>query len=55
MTSNQQPLTPALWRRMHPELRAALRQVLGGTSAIINCPVLAIARDLCARGAYDLA
>jgi hypothetical protein len=52
---NAHPLTPARWRRLHPEIRAELRQVLGGTSAILHLPVLDVARDLCARGAYELA
>jgi hypothetical protein len=55
MTINQLPLTPDRWRRLHPELRAALRQVLGPKAGILNHPVLDIARTLCARDAYLLA
>jgi hypothetical protein len=36
MTINEQPLTPARWRRLPPELRAELRQVLGSKHAILN-------------------
>jgi hypothetical protein len=55
MQINQLPLTPARWRRLPPELRAELRQVLGPQAGIIGRPVLAIARNLCGRGAYELA
>ncbi|HEX9869589.1 MAG TPA: hypothetical protein VGC99_13535 [Candidatus Tectomicrobia bacterium] len=55
MTINRIRLTEARWRRLAPELRAMLRQVLGGKPAIINRPVLDIARALCAHGAYELA
>jgi hypothetical protein len=55
MQINQLPPTPARWRRLAPELRAELRQVLGGRSAIIGRQVLDVARALCARGAYELA
>jgi len=33
---NQQPLTPAHWRRQHPALRTELYQALGGKAAILN-------------------
>jgi hypothetical protein len=36
MTINQLPLTPARWRRLHPALRAELRQALGSQQAIIG-------------------
>ena len=49
------PLTPARWRRLPPQLRAELRQVLGSKQAILNRPVLDVARDLCARDAALLA
>jgi hypothetical protein len=52
---NQQPLTPARWRRLPSELCAELRQVLGGTQAIINRQVLDVAKALCARGAHGVA
>jgi hypothetical protein len=52
---NEQPLTPTPWRRLHPQLRTELRQILGGKQAILNRPVLDIARMLCAREAYLLA
>ena len=55
MTINRHPLTPACWRRLHPELRAELRQVLGPQAGILGHPVLDVARDLCHRGAYELA
>jgi hypothetical protein len=55
MTINEQPLTPARWRRLAPELRAELRQVLGTKARILNRPVLDVAKDLCARDAYLLA
>jgi hypothetical protein len=55
VTINQQPLTPARWRRLAPQIRTELRQVLGGKPAILNRPVLDLARDLCARDAYGLA
>ena len=55
MTINQLPLTPARWRRLAPELRAELRQVLGGKAAILNRQVLDVAQDLCAREASLLA
>jgi hypothetical protein len=55
MTLNEQPLTPARWRRLHPHLRTDLRRVLGGKQAILNRPVLDVARMLCARDAYLLA
>ncbi|MGH2393985.1 MAG: hypothetical protein ACRDGH_10950, partial [Candidatus Limnocylindria bacterium] len=54
MTINQLPLTAARWRRLHPALRAEFRQVLGTKAAIINRPVLDVARALCAHGAYVL-
>jgi hypothetical protein len=55
MTINEQPLTPARWRRLHPHLRTELRQVLGPQAGILGRPVLEIARMLCARDAYLLA
>jgi hypothetical protein len=55
MTINQFPLTPARWRRLHSQLRFELRQVLGGTSAILNRPVLDVARALCQHDAHGLA
>jgi hypothetical protein len=54
MTINDIPLTPARWRRLPPEIRVELRQVLG-KPAIIGHQVLDVARDLCARDAYLLA
>jgi hypothetical protein len=54
-TLNAVILTKARWRRLHPELRTTLRQILGGKSAIINRKVLDIAKDLCTRDAYRLA
>ena len=45
-------ITTARWRRMAPELRTELRQVLGGKAAILNRPVLDMAQALCARDAY---
>jgi hypothetical protein len=55
MTINQLPLTPARWRRLPPQLRVELRQVLGPQASILNRPVLEIARMLCARDADLLA
>ncbi|HEX9869592.1 MAG TPA: hypothetical protein VGC99_13550 [Candidatus Tectomicrobia bacterium] len=55
MTINQLPLTAARWRRLHPELRAELRQALGGKSAIIDRQVLDVARALYAHSAHGLA
>jgi hypothetical protein len=55
MTINRIPLTEARWRCLHPNLRAELRQALGGKSAILNRPVLDVARNLCARSAHGLA
>jgi hypothetical protein len=55
MTINALPLTPARWRRLDPQLRAELRQVLGGKQAILGRPVLDVARELCAQGAHELA
>ncbi|HEX9872179.1 MAG TPA: hypothetical protein VGC99_27000 [Candidatus Tectomicrobia bacterium] len=55
MTINQLPLTPARWRCLAPELRTELRQVLGSKQAILNRPVLDVARALCARDASLLA
>jgi len=50
MKINQFPLTPARWRRLAPQLRAELRQVLGPPAGILNRPVLALAQELCAHG-----
>jgi hypothetical protein len=55
MVVNEPPLTPARWRRLHPQLRTELRQVLGGEQAILNRPALDIAQMLCAREACLLA
>jgi hypothetical protein len=55
MTINTISLTEARWRRLHPEFRARLRQVLGRKRAMINRQVLQIARDLCARSAHGVA
>ena len=55
MNLNQMIITPARWRRLHPELRAELRQALGGKASIIGRQVLDVARALCARSAYGLA
>ena len=55
MTINRLPLTPVRWRRLAPELRAELRQVLGPQAGILNRPVLDVARNLCARDASLLA
>jgi hypothetical protein len=55
MTINQLPLTPARWRRLAPDLRAELRQVLGPQAGILHRPVLDVARDLIARDASLLA
>jgi hypothetical protein len=55
MTINMIALTDARWRRLNPELRTELREVLGGKSAIIGRQVIDVARHLCGRGAYDLA
>jgi hypothetical protein len=48
-------ITEAGWRRLHPEIRAELRQALGGKTSIIGRQVLDVARDLCARSAYGIA
>lgn len=55
MMINQLPLPPTRWRRLHPQLRAELRQVLGEKAAIINRQVLDVAKDLIARDASLLA
>lgn len=55
MTINEQPLTPSRWRRLHPHLRTELRQILGGTQAILNRPVLDVTSALCEHGRPDVA
>jgi hypothetical protein len=55
MTINDHPLTPYRWRRLDPQLRAELRQVLGNNAAILHRPVLDVARALCAHDAALLA
>jgi len=54
MTINTLSITEYRWRRLGPELRARLRQAMGGKCGITGRQVLDITRDLCGRGAYDL-
>jgi hypothetical protein len=51
---NDMIISDTVWRELPPELRAALRRTLKRKSAIFGRQVLAIARDLCHRGAYEL-
>jgi hypothetical protein len=55
MTINDIPLTAYCWRRLPAPLRVELRQILGGKAAILNRPVLDVARALCVRDASWLA
>ena len=51
MNHNAVIISQTVWRRLPPALRAELRQVLGSKQAILNRPVLDVARALCARDA----
>jgi hypothetical protein len=55
MNLNNMTITQTIWRRLHPQLRTELRQVLGPQASIIDRPVLDVARALCAHDAALLA